>query len=168
MPMTSRSAWLDASRYSRSASAGPLTAAVVRYASPPPANAIETPGPIVAMPARIWSARDANAAVYVALPEYGARTSRVCAKPSPQPPNRYVAAPSDCGDGAVTVVAEHEMTVRVNGAATASLPNESRRPGGELAIVTSAVLGFSRTDVVEIRPSASVAVAVSSRYDGYS
>ena len=63
----------------------------------------------------------------------------------------------------MTVVAEQEMTVRVNGAACASLPNESRSPGGVLSIVTSAVFGSRRTEAVEVRPFASVAVAVSSR-----
>ena len=58
--------------------------------------------------------------------------------------------------------------MRVNGAASVSLANESCRPGGELASVTFAVRGSSRTVSVVLRPAASVAVSESSRCDGYS
>ena len=72
-------------------------------------------------------------------------------------------APSVCGDGAVIVLAERAMTVRVNGAAIVSLPSESVRPDGAEATVSAAVLGSSRTVRVVVRPDASRAVAASSR-----
>ena len=58
--------------------------------------------------------------------------------------------------------------MRVNGVATVSLANESCRPGGTLASVTFAVLGFSRIVSVVLRPAPSVAVSDSRRCDGYS
>ena len=66
------------------------------------------------------------------------------------------------------VLSDRAITVRVNGAASVSLPSESSSPAASLASVRSAVRGSSRTVCVVLRPAASVAVSESSRCDGYS
>ena len=90
------------------------------------------------------------------------------ARPSLQLRHRYCATPSSCGDGALTDVTERAITVRVNGVASVSLAKESCRPDGALASVTLDVFGFSGIVLVVLRPSSSVAVSESSRWDGYS
>ena len=93
------------------------------------------------------------------LPPSG--TVVVCRRPSPSLHADHAYGP--CGDGAFSEIEERASTVRVNGAGSDSLPNASSSPGGTLASVTSVVRGFSRTLVVDVSPSSSVAVANSSR-----
>src|SRR5258706_12979085 len=73
-----------------------------------------------------------------------------------------------CGVGALTVLVEPWMTVRVNGAVPLVAPTVSCRPTGLDANVRSTVLGCTLTEVVLVRPPESVAVRRNSRYDGYS
>jgi len=74
-----------------------------------------------------------------------------------RPRNRF------CGLGALTVLFEPTMTVRVNGAVCPVPPTTSRAPPGVDWNVSATVRGFSRT-VFDVRcPSESVAVRVRSR-----
>ena len=77
-------------------------------------------------------------------------------------------APSVWGDGALTELLEPTITVRVNGVAPESLPTARLRPGGVDSKRSSTVRGSSRTDSVSVRPLASVAVSLSTRWDGNS
>ena len=60
------------------------------------------------------------------------------------------------------------ITVRVNGAAWLLAPTVSCSPAGLVWKVKSTVWGSRRMVSVSLRPPESVAVSVSSRYDGYS
>jgi hypothetical protein len=60
------------------------------------------------------------------------------------------------------------ITVRVNGVVWAVDPTVSWSPGGLVWKVRLTVWGSSRTVSVSLSPPGSVAVRVSSRYDGYS
>ncbi len=93
------------------------------------------------------------------LPPSG--TVVVCRRAPPSLHDVHSSGP--CGDGALSETDDRASTVRVNGAASDSLPKASSRPGGELASVTSVVRGFSRSVLLDRSPSSSVAVAVSSR-----
>ena len=60
------------------------------------------------------------------------------------------------------------ITVFVNGVAAALLPAPIVNPEGTESSVSTVVFGSSRTLFVSLSPLESVAVSVSSRYDGYS
>ena len=72
------------------------------------------------------------------------------------------------GEGALTELLDPMITVRVNGVAWLVEPTASCSPGGLVWKVRLTVCGSSRTVSVSTRPPGSVAVRVSSRYDGYS
>ena len=66
------------------------------------------------------------------------------------------------------VFVEPTITVRVNGALDWLLLTTSLSPPGTVEKVKMTVRGSSRTVLVSVRPPESVAVSLSSRYDGYS
>ena len=84
-------------------------------------------------------------------------------------PEGVVFPPRVCGEGALIVLREPRITVRVNGAGAvkaSSASGEARRTA--TASVRSTVFGSRRTLWVRLSPPESVAVSRSSRYDGYS
>ena len=68
----------------------------------------------------------------------------------------------------MSVLAEPSITVAVTGAAPLSEPSDTVIPGGSLVAVTSTVRGSSWRDTVAVLSFESVAVSLSSRWDGYS
>jgi hypothetical protein len=60
------------------------------------------------------------------------------------------------------------MTMRLNVAVVVELPTVSRRPPGVVWNVRTTTCGSSPTLTLSVKPPESVAVRVSSRYDGYS
>src|SRR5690242_1662979 len=90
------------------------------------------------------------------------------APPSDQLCQLYVVPPIVCCSGAVIVLREPWITVRVNGAVDVVDPTDSWSPLGTVANDNVTVLGSSRTDVVAVRPPLSVAVRSSCSQLGYS
>ena len=60
------------------------------------------------------------------------------------------------------------ITVEVNGVFAVVFRAVTGNPAGEEASLSPTVFGSSRTLFVSVSPCASVAVSLSSRYDGYS
>src|SRR3954463_9162981 len=92
----------------------------------------------------------------------------VCAPLSDQDPNEYVVPATVCGDVAVMEFCEPMMTVRWNVVVDAVALTARDRPLGTDWNVRTTVCGSSRRVTDAVVPKLSVAVSVSSRYDGYS
>ena len=73
-----------------------------------------------------------------------------------------------CGDVAVTEFAEPTITVRAKGVAEDVWLTARESPVGEVWKDRATVWGSSRTVVDALAPPLSMAVRVSSRYEGYS
>jgi len=79
-----------------------------------------------------------------------------------------VAPPLVCGDVAVTEFDEPTITVLLNGAVDDCELTASVSPAGDVWKLRTTVCGSRRTVCVAVVPKVSVAVRLSSRYDGYS
>ena len=90
----------------------------------------------------------------------------VAVPPSDQPANVYVTPPTVWEGAALMEFAEPSITVRENGATDVDEPTVSCRPLGDVANDSETVRGSSRRVTDAERPLESVAVSVSSRYDG--
>ena len=74
--------------------------------------------------------------------------------------------PTVCVVGALIELSEFTITLRVNGGTADVLPTVSGRPRGDEVNVRSTVFGSSWTLAVRATPWVSVAISVSSRFDG--
>jgi hypothetical protein len=96
----------------------------------------------------------------------GAVMTCVAAPPSDHEPKVQVVPLRTCGEVAVTVFDEPTITVLVNWVVDADWPTTSDRPVGAELKVRLTVCGSSRRVTDAEVPRLSVAVSVSSRYDG--
>src|SRR5215210_1630041 len=94
--------------------------------------------------------------------------SWLCVPPSDQEANSYVVPPSVCGVVALMELLEPTTTVRLKGAVELLSPTTRSSPAGSDWKFSTTGFGSSRTLLVSCKPSKSVAVRRSSRYEGYS